>query len=190
MQRLPFGLSNKVVCTRHGPVAPRTNPMCSVARKARVEWLRVMLFALVISVSAGCSPARDTPEMQVRALLKKAEVAAEEKNLSVLQQLVSDNYRDNEGQDKRAIGAMLRYYFMRNESIYLLTRVPAITFPEPSRAQAVVLVAMAGEPIPGVPEIERLHADLYRFEITLASENKEWKAIRVEWRRAEPGDFL
>jgi hypothetical protein len=59
-----------------------------------------------------------------------------------------------------------------------------------SRAQTVVLVAMAGQPIPGVQEIERLRADLHRFEITLANENKEWKAIRVEWRQAELGDFL
>lgn len=126
----------------------------------------------------------------MRALLKKAEAAAEAKNLSVLQQLVSNNYTDSEGQDKRTIEAILRYYFLRNESIYLLTRVQAITFPEPSRAQAVVLVAMAGEPIPGVQEVERLRADLHRFEITLVNENKEWKAIRVEWRQAEPGDFL
>jgi hypothetical protein len=38
-------------------------------------------------------------------------------------------------------------------------------------------------------ELERLRADLHRFEITLASENKEWKVVRAEWRRAEPGDF-
>ncbi len=126
----------------------------------------------------------------MRTFLEKAEAAAETKNLSVLQQLVSDNYKDSEGQNKRAIVATLRYYFLRNESIYFLTRVQTITFPEPSRAQAVVLVAMAGKPVPSVQEIERLRADLHRFEITLAIENKEWKTIQVEWRQAEPGDFL
>ena len=49
---------------------------------------------------------------------------------------------------------------------------------------------MAGQPFSGARELERLRADLHRFEITLASENKEWKVIRAEWRRAEPGDFL
>lgn len=169
---------------------PRNKSMRSGAGKPHAEWLFATMFALVFLLFAGCSPARETPEMQVRAFLKKAEVAAEARNLSVLQQLVSDNYKDNEGQDKRTIEAIVRYYFLRNESIYLLTRVQAITFPEPSRAQAVVLVAMAGKPITGVQEIERLRADLHRFEITLANENKEWKAIRVEWRQAELGDFL
>lgn len=61
---------------------------------------------------------------------------------------------------------------------------------EPAQAQAVVLVAMAGQPISGAQELERLRADLHRFEITLARENKEWKVIHAEWRRAEPGDFL
>jgi hypothetical protein len=169
---------------------PRNKSMRSVAGKPRVEWLFATLFALVFPLFAGCLPARETPEMQVRALLKQAEVAAEARNLSVLRQLVSDHYTDSQGQDKRTIEATLRYYFLRNESIHLLTRVQAITFPEPSHARAVVLVAMAGEPIPGVQEIERLRADLYRFEITLANENKEWKAIRVEWRQAELGDFF
>ena len=50
---------------------------------------------------------------------------------------------------------------------------------------AVVFVLVAG-----AEELERLRADLHRFEITLAGENKEWKVIRAEWRRAEPGDFF
>lgn len=138
----------------------------------------------------SCSPARDSPEAQVRALFARAETAAEQKDLGALRPMISDQYADAEGQDKKAIEAVLRFYFLRNQSIHLFTRIQSIEFPQPSRATAVVLVAMAGQPIKTGQELERLHADLNRFEITLTREDREWKVIGAEWRRAEPGDFL
>jgi hypothetical protein len=146
------------------------------------------VFCLLLLVS--CSPAEESPEAQVRALLKRGEATAEKKETGTLRQMISDKYSDSQGQDKRAIEAILRYYFLRNESIHLFIRIQSIAFPQLAQAQAVVLVAMAGQPIAGAQELERLRADLHRFEITLASENKEWKVIRAEWRRAEPGDFF
>ena len=146
------------------------------------------MFCLPLLVS--CSSAEESPEAQVRVFLKRGETAAEKKQTGVLRQMISDKYSDSQGQDKRAIEAILRYYFLRNESIHLLMRIQSIAFPQPAQAQTVVLVAMAGQPISGAQELERLRADLHRFEITLASENKEWKVICAEWRRAEPGDFF
>jgi hypothetical protein len=146
-------------------------------------WAFCLLFA-------SCSSTEDSPDAQVRMFLKRGESAAENRETGVLRNMISEKYSDSEGQDKRAIEALLRYYFLRNESIHLFTRIQSIAFPQPVRAQAIVLVAMAGQPIAGTQELEHLHADLHRFEITLASENKEWKVIRAEWRRAEPGDFF
>lgn len=152
--------------------------------------LIAMWWTFCLPLLVSCSPAEDSPETQVRTLLKRGETAAEKKEAGVLRQMISEKYSDSQGQDKRAIEAILRYYFLRNESIHLLVRIQSIAFPQPAQAQAVVLVAMAGQPISGAQELERLRADLHRFEITLASENKEWKVIRAEWRRAEPGDFF
>jgi hypothetical protein len=159
-------------------------------RHFRNEPLTAVLLVLTLCLLGACSSEPDSPEAQVRALLKHGEAAAEKKEGGVLRQLISEKYSDSEGQDKKAIEAILRYYFLRNESIHLFTRVQSITFPKPARALAVVLVAMAGQPISGTQEFERLHADLHRFEITLAREGEEWKVIRAEWRRAEIGDFL
>ena len=152
--------------------------------------LIIIWWAFCLPLFVSCSPAEDSPETQVRTLLKRGETAAEKKQTGVLRQMISEKYSDSQGQDKKAIEAILRYYFLRNESIHLLVRIQSIAFPQPAHAQAIVLVAMAGQPISGAQELERLRADLHRFEITLASENKEWKVIRAEWRRAEPGDFL
>jgi len=137
----------------------------------------------------SCAP-KDSPEAQVRALFARAETAAEQRDLAALRPMISDKYADAEGQDKKAIEAVLRFYFLRNQSIHLFTRIQGIEFPEPARARAVVLVAMAGQPNKTGQELERLHADLNRFVITLTYEDKEWKVTAAEWRRAEPGDFL
>lgn len=146
----------------------------------------VLLFPLLVS----CSAERDTPEAQVRALLQQGKAAAEKRESAALRRMISDKYADNEGRDKKAVEAVLRYYFLRNESIHLLTRIRQISFPNPGIAQLDVIVAMTGQPIADAGQLERLRADLHRFEITLVDENKEWKVIRAEWRRAEFADFL
>lgn len=153
------------------------------------KWAVVL--ALAVAFLAGaCSSGRDSPEAQVRALLKQGEAAAEKKEAGVLRRLISEKYSDSQGQDKQAVEAILRYYFLRNQSIHLFTRIRQISFPRPDIAQADVMVAMAGQPIADTEQLERLRADLHRFEITLARENGEWKVTHAEWRRAEFADFL
>ncbi|MDO8704245.1 MAG: hypothetical protein Q7J84_04790 [Sulfuricaulis sp.] len=155
-----------------------------------MKFILAMWWAFCLPLLVSCSPPENSPEAQVRTLLKRGETATEKKETGVLRQMISEKYVDSQGQDKRAIEAILRYYFMRHDSIHLLMRIQSIAFPQPGQAQAIVLVAMAGQPISDVQELERLRADLHRFEIILANENKEWKVIRAEWRRAEPADFL
>ncbi len=149
-----------------------------------------LIFIFPFLLLGACSSQRDTPEEQVRALLKRGEAAAEKKETAVLRQLISDKYSDSQGQDKKSIEALLRFYFLRHESIHLLTRVQSVTFMEPIRAQTVILVAMAAQPIGGVQELQRLRADLYRFELTFVNDSKEWKLVRAEWRPSELNDFL
>ncbi len=154
------------------------------------RWPVLIFLLAVASFSGACSSGQDSPEAQVRALLQRGEAAAEKKESAALRQMISEKYADSQGQDKKTVEAVLRYYFLRNESIYLLTRIRQISFPRPDVAQVDVMVAMAGHPIADAGQLDRLRADLHRFEITLAAENKEWKVIRAEWRRAELGDFL
>ncbi|MCR4300354.1 MAG: hypothetical protein NUV51_01965, partial [Sulfuricaulis sp.] len=116
-------------------------------------------------VSGACSSDRDNPEEQVRSLLEQGETAAENKQVGTLRQMISEKYSDSQSQDKKAIEAILRYYFLRNQTIHLFTRIREIAIPRPDIARADVMVAMAAQPIAGVGELERLQADLHRFEI-------------------------
>ncbi|MBS1246174.1 MAG: hypothetical protein H6R47_373, partial [Proteobacteria bacterium] len=122
--------------------------------------------------------------------INSAAKAAEQKSIGTLRDSISEKYADEQGQDKRAIENLLRLHFLRNESVHLFAHIQSVTLPQPDRAQAIVLVAMAGVPIASAQELPALRADLHRFEIDFAREGKTWRVQRATWRRAELGEFL
>ena len=159
----------------------------------RMPWRELfnLLALLILAVILSCSSKPDSPEEQLRELISGAEVAAKEKNLGVFRQLISNHYADSSGRDKRAIVGILGYHFLGNRSIHLFTRIKKIDFPQAGKAVVTLFVAMAGRPIASHKELLNVRADLHRFVITLVEESERgWRAIRSEWRRAQPKDFL
>jgi hypothetical protein len=153
--------------------------------------LLIGLLGLVIAVLLpGCRGERTSPEAEVRALIGSAVTAAEQKNIGLLKEIISEKYADEQGQNKRAVEGLLRLHFLRNETVHLYAHIQSVSLPQPDRAQASILVAMAGVPIASAQEIPTLRADLHRFEINFAREGKAWRVQRATWRRAEPGEFL
>jgi hypothetical protein len=150
----------------------------------------LLVAMLVLSLVAACNATRESPESRIRSLIDQAETAAEKKNVSALRDLISVNYRDERGHDNHAIEGIIRYYLLGHQSIYLFTRIQDIVFPRPKQARAVVLVAMAGQPLRDVNVLERLKADLHRFEIRFTLEADEWKVVGAEWRRAKLDEFF
>lgn len=173
--------------------------MTGVAR-TRSAWLPG-LAALILT---ACTAAPDSPEAQVRALLSRAESAAEKRDVGVFKELISEGYTDEQGQDRQALAGLLTYYFLRHQTIHLFTRIQSIdvadakniTFAdaesaEPESARASILVAMAGTPILIVDDLERLRADLYHFDFDLVREDDgEWRVSRAAWSRATRSHFL
>jgi hypothetical protein len=151
--------------------------------------VRFVLSILVLFLSA-CRSEPDSPEAQIRALVAKAEKAAEEKDASTLKDLVSENYEGERKEKKRDLVAAVVYQLVRHKSIHLLTQIREITFPEPSLAEATVFVAMAGRTIKGLGDLASIRADIYRVDFTAAEESKrDWKVTRVDWRPAELSDL-
>lgn len=146
-----------------------------------------LLAALLL---AGCREEPQSPETQVRAQIARAVAAAEARDVGTLRAMISDRYSDPGGQDKRAVEALLRLHFLRNESVHLYTRVQSVTVPQPDRATASVVVAMAGVPIASEVELPALRADLHRFDIEFALEDDTWRVRRAAWSRAELGEIV
>jgi len=146
--------------------------------------------ALLLAV-LSCSPKPGTPEEQILSLLQRAEVAAEEKDLSLLKKMISENYGDAAGNDRQAVLAMVRFHFLRYEAVHLLTRAGDVHFPTPTVAEVTVYAAMAGEPIPSTTDLAALRGDLYRFDLTFESDDPgSWLLVRAGWRRARASDIF
>jgi hypothetical protein len=156
-------------------------------KRAQLAIAAVALLPLLLA----CSAEPDSPEARVRALLDRAEVAAEEKNVDAMMELVSLDYKDTTGRRKHNIHGILAFYFLRNKSIHLLTRIQEITFPEPERSEVTVLVAMAGRPIESAADLIGVRSSLYRFDFALKDEGDEdWKVYGAEWKPAQREDFF
>jgi hypothetical protein len=148
-----------------------------------------LLFVAAALVTVACTkPA--TPEQRVREFLSRAEQAAENKDVRTLRSYVSQQYSDADGRDRRAIEAILRIQVLGHESIHLLTRIERIEFPALGRAEVGIYAAMAGRPPVDSAELSPIRANVYRFQLTLADEDSEWRVLHAQWQPAQPSDLI
>lgn len=149
-----------------------------------------LVFLLAISLPAACNRDAVTPEDAIRSVLAELESAAEAKDVGEMKGHVSEAYADGEGHDKQAIGQLAALHLLRNQSVYLLTRVRDVVSIAPGQGSAEVLVAMAGTPIDAPEALVGLRADLYRFDLQLAEEpDGAWRIRSAQWRPAAVEDF-
>ncbi len=125
----------------------------------------------------------------MRAVLAALEEAAQQRDAGAMKEHVSGGYSDAHGNDKRAAIQLVAFHLLRNQSVYLLTRVQGIEIAGPGEARAEVLVAMAGTPIESPEALLALRADLYRFDLAFAEEDGAWRVRSAEWRPAAVQDF-
>lgn len=152
--------------------------------------LRTITFVLALLLALVACSKRESPEQRIRALIESAEEAVEKKDIGTVRGYVSERYRDEDGRDRRSAEGILKLYVLRNETIHLFTRIASISLAAPDRAQAIVYVAMAARPITRAEELGAFNANLYRFELSFAEEDKQWRIVRAAWRPAEPTDFI
>ena len=139
---------------------------------------------------SGCSDQEASPEDRIRTLLNGAEEAVEKRSLSDAAELISPDYRDQAGRDRRAMKRLLLGYFLRNQSIHVLKQVRQIDLLGADRARVVLYAGVAGQR-PGEGEsLQQWGGDLVRLEANLVMENGDWRLIEASWRRASQGDLL
>lgn len=144
--------------------------------------------ALCLAMTAACSK-QESPEARVRATIATAVQVAEANDSAGVLAMVSRRYADADGRDRRAVEGLLRLYLLRHRPLHVYTRVPSVTFVRDDRAEAVVYAAMAGTRIDAPPELARLSASLYRFDLSFALEQDEWRLRAAAWRPAELSEF-
>lgn len=143
-----------------------------------------LTWAALAFAQFGCSEP-ETPEARVRAALTELETAAEEGDVGAFRELVSEQYKDALGQDKRALADYVRFHVLahpRGREVILRVREVRLT----SEATASVMLhagfAGAGQ--------GALHADAYAIDLDLALEDDAWRVRWAEWRPAAPAELL
>jgi len=126
----------------------------------------------------ACGPA-GTPEDEIRALIDRAETAAEARDAGGLRALVADDYRDGDGRGAEDIRRYVQGYLIAHQSIHLITRIDAIEIRGAEVAHAIVAVGMLGRDSDAAWD---LAADIYRFDLRFAREDGEWRVTRADWR--------
>lgn len=145
--------------------------------------------ACVVSSLSACGGPDESPETRIRSLISEVEEAAEVRDISVISDVVSDEYRDGRGYDRQAVLRIVQGIFLRNREIHLLSVVRELQV-NASSGRARVLVAMAGQPIKSADALIKVRAELIRFDVDFALEGEEWFVRAVEWQRANVKDFL
>ncbi len=148
-----------------------------------------LLIALFGVYLAACGGPQESPEARIKDLVSRAEQAAEDHDLSVFRDSVSDDYQDDHGYNRQTVLRLVQGMLLRNRNIHLLSLVREVRV-ENGSAYARVLVAMASRPIESADALLNVRADLMRFDVQLVLESDEWRVRAVDWERAEPGDFL
>ena len=136
-----------------------------------------MILSLICAVLAGCGSSSSGPEDALRSWVSEAEVAAEERDRGGLLALISENYADGRGNDYEGVGQMLRIYFLRQQSVALLTTIDEIVLADDTAAMLKLTVGMAGLNNSALG----VSADAYNFELELQIDDDEWLLIGARW---------
>lgn len=136
-----------------------------------------LISLLASCLVAACSAPQGSAEDAIRAWLATGEAAVEAKDRGQLLDMISENYRDTRGNDRKQVGDLLRLYFFRQQTISLLTSIDTITVSDETAAMVSMTVGMAGTNASALG----ISADAYRFELELGKVGDEWLLISARW---------
>ncbi len=132
---------------------------------------------VVAMLLTGCGGASQGPEEAVRDWVRKGHEAAESKDRGALIDMISPAYADARGNSRDDLDNMMRFYFLRQHKVALVTRIDDITIHGDSAADLVLQVGMAGTRDNALG----FSADAYRFEMELEQDGDEWLLIAARW---------
>ena len=137
----------------------------------------------------ACSSDATSPEQRIQELNSEAEAAAEAKDISILKDMVAENFKQDH-LDKSSIIRLVQMYMFRHKSIHILSLTKSLQIVDEDNAIAEILVAMAGKPVEHADQLFDLRADLLRFDVAYARFDDQWKVVGVTWKQAQVEDFL
>lgn len=136
-----------------------------------------LLAGVVVMLLSACGKPLTGPEEQLRDWLSRGVTAAENGERRVLVGMISPAYADARGNDRDRIENIFRVYFMRMNTIELLTAIEEINVIGDSAAEMLLTVGMAGTH----DGVLGFSADAYRFSLELENDGDDWALISARW---------
>ena len=157
----------------------------SIAQRLHAKIFVVLMVASLIA----CSGDETSPEQQIEQLNSDAKQAAEAKDVGVLKDMVAEGFRSGQ-YDKNTIMRLVTLYLLGHKNLHLFPVTRSLQIIDQNNATAVILVAIANQPIERADQLMDLRADMLRFNVSYVLVEEEWKVIGVDWKRAKADDFL
>lgn len=129
----------------------------------------------------GCGT--EDPDAALRALIERAEVAAEERDTGFFRNVLSQRYTDRRGNDRDRVIATLRGYFLTHQSIEMVTRIESVSLSGTDAAEVVLHAGVLGRR-EGASLVGGLDGELYRIELELVNQDGDWQVIGAHWERS------
>jgi hypothetical protein len=139
-------------------------------------WSALLCGALLVSLYA-CGGSAPGPEAELRDWVQRGVAAAEGKNRRELVDMISPAYADVRGYDRGHVENILRAYFLRMNTIELLTSIDEITVIDDTAAELLITAGMAGTH----DGVLGFSADAYQFALELEKSGSDWELISARW---------
>jgi len=137
----------------------------------------LVLVAAAALLASACGGPGTPADAQVRDWVSRGIEAAEGKQRRELVGMISPAYADARGNERDAVEDMLRFYFMRMNSVELVTSIEEINVIGDSAAEVLLTVGMAGTH----DGVLGFSADAYRFSLELEQVAGDWQLISARW---------
>ena len=125
----------------------------------------------------ACGGPAEGPEAALRAWVQQGHELAEAKDRPGLVDMISPAYTDARGNNRDDINDLFRIYFLRTQSVALLTKIEELKVYGESAGEVVLSVGMAGTH----DGTFGFSADAYRFEMEFELDGDEWLLMSARW---------
>jgi len=140
-------------------------------------------------ILASC--AHESEEARILKFMSRVGKLVEKKDQPGLLAVLTDDYTDFEGRDKKATEGLVGDYFRRRFGIVvhlLHTKVGDITAEGGASLETDVVLSSGGAEV--LRKIVRFAGDFYRFKLDLRKTPEGWRISRAEWEYLTLNDLF
>jgi len=117
----------------------------AISNKLKTLLIRIVLAIALTTLAACSSDAPLTDEAQLRAVLEKMELGAENRSVSGVIEHVSNTYNDPNGNDIKTLKKLIHLQFIRNQNINIFSKINEIEILESAATVEMSLAMTSGK---------------------------------------------